>query len=242
MKMMKSVCFLAALMFVADANIIFPEKLFQDAIKTQTEISDKQKEIFESISGLRLKLADVLKKTANNTLQDIEGDVTEVLKIDQDLRKVIFETHTRTTPCMINLRTRLDLTTEFTGFQSGLCIATYERAVSAVNEEAYKVVGIYDGELSEFELSVIASFTFHNVWSQPDDIRKQFEDSLADFLKVAQNLDDKIGDLVLGVEEQVEALRKTLNSCYANNHQELTENVNRLETYVDTCNAFDNGR
>jgi hypothetical protein len=239
MKLTLGIC-LIALVCGANANIVYPEALFTDAIAKQAQINEMQTEIFTTIMGLRIALSNVLKKTSNLTLSDIEADVLEIFRIDAPYRTILFEDHTQNTECLMNMRNRLNFETEFTGFQSGNCLRAYDNEVSVVIDEAYKTVGLYDGELTEFELSVIEAFAGKNVWTQADDITSRYNSSFERFSQLLADLKAKIDGLVLNIENQIEAHRTNLNACYKDNQASLSTFLVRFETQLNTCIRFDN--
>lgn len=230
-------CFLVVALCATNASIIYPEELLNDAVNVQYEINSKQNEIFGTISNLREKFSKILKTTAESTLKDIEGDVRAVFNIDEPLRDVLY--NKAATPCITSLKTLLNQESEFTGFQSGVCLTKYDNDVSKVITEAHNVVGVYDNELNQIELSVVHSFTSHNAWTQPDQIRDRFNESYNKYKDALQSINDNIGNIDINIQEQIDELRQTLNGCYKVSQDSLSSAIQRLESKIKTCDAFD---
>ncbi|KAL7052030.1 hypothetical protein ACKWTF_004733 [Chironomus riparius] len=232
-------CLIAAASAV-DINIIYPSELFYDALKYQNFTNVMQTDMFQLITKLRTELSTTLKKTANSSLSFIEDDVRKVFSVDAPYREILFDNNTQSTTCMNNMRSRLNYFTEFTGFRAGICLHTYDRAVNRVVNETFNEIATYDDEISEFELSVIKAFAGKNVWTQPDDIRKQFVDSFNNFTITYNDFKAKIDGFSTNIETKVQEFADVLNACYKTSQDEFIEQLVVLDADIKTCITFDN--
>lgn len=240
MKLAFGVLCLIAAASAVDVNIIYPSALFSEAQKYQNNINVMQTDMFKLITDLRLELSATLKKTANSSLAYIEADIRKVFEIDEPYRTLLFVTNDGNSTCVRNMRNRLNSITEFTGFKAGICLHTYDRGVNKVVNETFSQVAVYDDELSAFELSVIKAFAGKNVWTQPEDIKKDFIGSYDKFKVIYDDFKAKINGFSSNIEEKVKALAETLVSCYKVSQDEIVSQLTVLGVEIETCITFDN--
>lgn len=218
-------------------GITSPKLLFQHALETQESINVLQADIFAKITNIRVALSSVLKKTANNTLGDIELDANTVLAADTDLRNKLYSYPN--SYCFENLKYRLTYESEWTGYISGICIRNFDTEVTVIVDDAFAEIAVYDNELSKFELSVIEAFRARNVWTEQDSIESAFTSSYKDFQNKLETLWGKVKDLSANVDAKIGDQRAILKECYGVSEENHKEQAKRIEEQIKSCVDFD---
>lgn len=132
--------------FASSYALVDPSTLFNDASNYQTLVTALQQDIVSKITSLRFNMSTILKRTSNKTLDQIQNNLMDIFELEQPARYELFEGNPSLDPCMTNLRNQLNLVTEESGFESAVCARRYDKSVTALIAEAYKVIEEYEGE------------------------------------------------------------------------------------------------
>lgn len=225
------------------ANIINPAALFDIAYKHQEKVTELEREISSHITGLRAAVTDVLKASSNATLNQIDSNVNQIFELDRFVRDMLFDANVgEETPCIRSLRTRLNAVTEFSGYESSVCVARHDRSLNLTLSEINGLLQRYEGTANSIHLIVVRSFISLNIWTQPDDIEtrivEEYEKLLADWNTNGSGSESLVAEFYNNVEE----LNGVLIDCFEGIRSALMAMYERFARDLDTCREFDNTR
>jgi hypothetical protein len=226
--------------FGFDPLINNPTQLFVTANDYQQRVTLLQEDIVNTIVSLRGQLSAVLKSSSNETLSSIQSNIETVFEMDAPVRYLIFVQHNTSTSCIFNLRAKLNTETEFSGFQSGICLARYDRNVTSLLNEAYEKLSEYEGLISIVQMIVINAFSNRNIWTETDEIQSNFIDTYNTEYSAWQTSKAGITAFITTLEQNIAQHNAILKSCFDAVQEGLVpiyEDIagNRL----DVCLEFD---
>lgn len=122
-----------------------PRPLFVNATVYQSLVTSLQQDIVSVITGMRFSLSEILKRTSNETLDQVQDNLETIFYMEEPARTELFEGLPTMDPCIVNLRAQLNSVTETSGYQSSNCIKRYDTDVTAIVSEAYLILEEYEG-------------------------------------------------------------------------------------------------
>ena len=131
-----------ALTHAASSN---PRPLFVNATAYQSLVTSLQQDIVTVITGMRFSLSDILKRTSNETLNQVQDNLRTIFLMDGVARYELFEGVQSNHPCIVNLRSQLNSVTQTSGYQSSNCLKRYDFNVTALVADAYVILAEYEG-------------------------------------------------------------------------------------------------
>lgn len=137
-------CILIPLIGVTNA-LVNPNVLFGKANQYQALVTTLQQNIVSVITGMRFSMSEILKKTSNVTLDQVQDNLQIVFDMEQPTRRELFEGLPTMDDCIVNLRNQLNLVTEMSGYASSNCIRRYDRNVTSLVSDAYEILREYEG-------------------------------------------------------------------------------------------------
>jgi hypothetical protein len=234
---------LSALASITAANIVDPTALFDNARDYQSRVSDLQHEISAHVTGLRSAVSDVLRKTSNETLTQIDTNIHQTLALDRSVREVLqAATDLQGTACLESLITRLDAITVFSGFDASICLARHDRNLALALTDINGQLQQFEGGAGSVQLIVVRSFVSMNVWTQPDGISERF---VVDYERVRDAWNANSSDrqnLVLKLSESVQALDGVLIDCLEGVRLALVPRYGRFARDLESCREFHDAR
>lgn len=138
-------CALISLFAVSQAAVTDPRTLFNNATVFQTRVTSLQQDIVSVITGMRFSLSDILKRTSNETLDQVQNNLQTIFYMEEPTRTELFEGLPTMDPCIVNLRAQLNSVTETSGYQSSNCIRRYDGSVTSLVSDAYSILEEYEG-------------------------------------------------------------------------------------------------
>lgn len=109
------------------------DQLFTDSWALHGRLSPQQQSIDTAVTELRQQLTGVLDVRTTEALQEIENNTRQIIEFERPYRVIL--TSMPTNPCTTNLLNQLSLKTEFTGFQSAVCVARYDGTSQEVSKK-----------------------------------------------------------------------------------------------------------
>lgn len=143
-------CALISLFALTHAAVSDPKALFDNANEYQLLVTSLQQDIVSVITGMRFSLSAILKRTSNQTLDQVQGNLYTIFYMEQPARLELFEGLPTMDPCIVNLRAQLNSVTETSGYESSNCISRYDRNVTALVSDAYLILEEYEGGIEHF--------------------------------------------------------------------------------------------
>ncbi|KAG5677327.1 hypothetical protein PVAND_007095 [Polypedilum vanderplanki] len=217
-----------------------PEPLFNLATDYQDKVTELQEDIVETITGLRLQLSAILKRSSNMTLQQVQDNIYEIFDLDAPVRDLIFVVNSRNTDCMLNLRNQLNMHTEFSGYSSSNCLTRYNRNVDNKLNEAYGTLASYEELISVVQLLVVKSFNSINIWTHPEEIMTKIQTEYNETKTRWDGRKAGINDFLSNLESNIRGFNNVLGSCFTEVQQGLHNHYSYITGAVVACNEFDN--
>ncbi|KAG5669177.1 hypothetical protein PVAND_017071 [Polypedilum vanderplanki] len=215
-----------------------PDNLFREALDYQERVTTLQKNIVNTITGLRLKLSEILKKSSNCTLEQVQGNIHAIFKLDEPVRRFIFVDYPKNTDCMLNLRTQLNLHTEFSGYSSSNSLSWYNRYIDSLLIDAYGTLAEYEGLISIVQLLVVKSFNNRNIWTQPEEIieiiKTEYENQASKWETTKAN----IGNFLEDLEENIRFYNDALGTWFVDIQNKLVPHYSYINSGLEVCEAF----
>lgn len=244
--MKSSIGFLLLLIAVAHANegianfaINNPTALFTAALDYQQRTTLLQQDIVDTITALRGQLSSVLKVSANRTLSSIESNIETIFEMDFAVRTLLFVQNNQTTSCLTNLRTQLNTATEFSGFESSICLTRFDRNVTAVVGNAYGLLQQYEELISIVQMIVVNSFVGKNVWIHDAAIQTNFTTEYTNRNNAWQTSKAGITAFIAALEQDLITYGNTLTTCFTGIQTGLVPEYARITAAVPVCLEFD---
>lgn len=141
--------FLCVLLSVVASShaLVDPAILFSAASTYQGLVTTLQQDIVTKITTMRFSMSAILKSTSNQTLDQIQDNLATIFEMETPARTELFEGNPTMDDCMISLRNQLNSVTEMSGYNSGNCIARYNRSMAALVADAYVILETYEGKM-----------------------------------------------------------------------------------------------
>lgn len=244
--MKSSIGLLLLLIAVAHANeeifnfaINNPTALFTAAVDYQQRTTALQQDIVNTITALRGQLTGVLKVSSNRTLSSIESNIETIFEMDMAVRTLLFVENNQTTSCLTNLRMQLNTATEFSGFESSICLTRFDRNVTTVVGTAYGLLQQYEELISIVQMIVINSFSGKNVWIHDAAIQTNFTTEYNNRYNDWQTAKAGITAFIAALEQDLITFGNTLAVCFTSIQTGLVPEYARITAALPVCLEFD---
>lgn len=223
---------------VASSFVLAPASLFEEAWKYQNSLKELQQDINDKLTAIRTSVSTVLRSSSNTTLTQVESNANQLLAQEEPARKAIFDL--ASSVCVNNLKVLINGITEFTGFGSSNCVATYDKNLNGVLNTAYALLQKYEGTYGDVQQIVVRSFIGKNAFLQADEIEARFGENYNLRYDEWQLARPDVEEFVDTLSGNVAVLNSALETCFEAVQENVVPAYVFLQDEISTCNNFDN--
>lgn len=220
-------------------NLYNPNTMFEQANQYQTLVTALQEDIVVTITGLRSQLSGVLKKTSNATLSQVQDNIWEIFGMDAPVRELVFVEHNESSNCIYNLRTQLNMKTEFSGYDASNCLSRYNRSVNTLINSAFGILADFERYIVLIQMLVVNAFNGINIWTNPESIQNKF---VADYNQQKAEWDTvkaNIESFLATLESDILQYNTVLGTCYSAIQTALVPQYEYITNATAVCTEFD---
>ncbi|KAG5677325.1 hypothetical protein PVAND_007093 [Polypedilum vanderplanki] len=207
--------FALAIISATAAVITNPLLLFTRAREYHEKVVALENEISSHVGGLQVAVTDILRISSNATLNQIELNVNQIFALDDNVRSLLLAADdVLGTPCHNSLTTRLNAITEFSGYESSVCVSRHDRNLTLILTEINGLMESFKSNINGIQMLVIRSFISINIWMQSDMIVERFIDEF-ERIRAYWNANSSNLDIVeLKLSASVANLDEILIDCF----------------------------
>jgi hypothetical protein len=215
-----------------------PSTIFEIADEYQPKVTSLQQEIIDEINEWRSTMTEVLKETSNSTLTQTHLNYYSLLAMDELVRELIFVELNNTGSCVQNLRNRLGLLTDFSGFKSGICLRRYDRNVTEIVNVVYDALEKYESAIAIIQTVVVNAFTSRNIWREKDLIQNEIEDAYNSYKDEWERTVVLIANYLLTFKSNIIIQNEVLVECFAEVYAEYEPQYAMLVRDAEVCREW----
>lgn len=222
---------------IDDGDSEAPATLFSSAFEYQKKFESLQEDINSKLIEVRTVVSSVLKSSSQTTLEQIEGNVNDILALDHPARLKIYALEA--TLCTKNLKVLINGITEFTGFPSGNCVTSFDLSLQGLLTTAYALLKEYEGSGFNVQQIVARSFIGRNAFLEAEEIEALFKDLYNKRFNEWNESAPQVDGLVENLKSNIAGYNEVLQQCYSQIQQNVAPAYDVLEGEIATCRAFD---
>lgn len=220
-----------------ERHLIVPDSLFISAWDYQGRLTTLQQDINEQLTAIRTAVSAVLKTSSNETLGQIDNNAIQLLAQDEPARTQIFAM-TPPTACGNNLKILINAITEFTGFGSSNCVATYDRNVQGVLKTAYAQLQKYEASFGDAQQIVVRSFIGINVFTAPEQIEARFSVAYTQRVNEWNAIRPDVENFLRTLGTNIAVFNTVLGECFKGIQDTVNPRYAELQAAIPTCETF----
>jgi len=220
-------------------KLFVPVSFFASAWDYHRKLETLQSDINNQLTGVRTSVSTVLKAASSKALERTETNANNILDLDRPVRHILFK-ELNTSQCVNTLRELINRITEFTGFSTSNCIATYENSVQEVVSAAYEILQQYEGPSVDTQLIVIRSFVGYNAFRNAAEIEALFSSRYHQRLNEWNEMKPHIEVYISELSDAIDGFGRGLLKCFENIQAGVAPEYVELENDVQVCKDFDN--
>lgn len=236
--------FVDAIVVGQQLSIVNPGMFFDSAREYHDKVTELQSEIIFQLTNLQVAMTDVLRMSSNTTLSEIDLNIKQIFELERPVRDSVNNNSdgddgAETTPCVRALRARLDAITEFSGYESSICVSRHDRSLSLTLNEINGLLKEYEGNFNVVQMIVVRSFISMNHWTQSDGIENNF---VSEYERVkgewhANDIDRE--NVIQNLSGAIEKHDSIMSNCFDNIRRALVPFYERFERDLEICKEFD---
>jgi hypothetical protein len=239
-KEMKSFAVLFAIFAVTLAQAPPPsvDGLFSESWTMQQRLSPRQQLVDSEVTELRESLTNVLDVRTTEALEEIENNTRAVVELERPYRVIL--TSLPDTPCRNNLLSSLSLATDWSGFESSICVRRYYDQSEVVTSEAQEFIALYEGLFVRLQKVVIESFERRNAFSQQTEIVDRFNVEYNRRLAEWDAIRPQAEDFEANLDATMVATHSTMDTCMETTRDNAVASYESVMARIPTCDEFNN--
>lgn len=223
---------------IGKSNQLSVDELFEIAWEYQNKLNPRQQDIDNEVTEFRTSLSRVLKVTSKEALEEVEENSKIILELEKPVRSAVSEL--KEGDCSKNLNNLLTATTEFTGYESSVCVKYYDKSVIAEVREAQDLISAYDGIFTELQQLVVQAFVGRNQFNQQEEIVEAFEVEYDRRIEAWEEIKPDIDNFIDDLTNDVEKSNEELKVCMKAIQDDVLLAYNRMSDRIQTCIDFEN--
>lgn len=237
---MKSFAVIFAIIAVTFAQDPPPsvDNLFSESWTMQQRLSPRQQLVDSEVTQLRESLTTVLDVRTTDALEEIENNTRAIVELERPYRVIL--TSLPESPCRNNLLSQLSLATDFSGFESSLCVRNYYDQSEVVTQEAQEFIAMYEGLFVRLQKVVIESYERRNAFSQQTAIVNRFNAEYNRRLAEWDAIRPQAEDFEVNLDTTMVSVHTTMDGCMETSRTEAVAAYDRVMTRIPTCDEFNN--
>lgn len=223
---------------IRSASQISVDELFEMAWEYQNKLNPKQTDIDDEKAEFRNSLSTVLKRTSKEALEKVETNTRNILELEEPVRSAV--SALKEGDCSTNLATLLSALTEFTGYESSICVLYYDKSVMEEVRAAQYVINSYDGVFAELQQLVVQAFINKNQFSDQNSIVETFEMEYQKRANAWDNVKPEVEGFIDGLSSGIGKSNEEMGACMKKIRDDVSAAYTRMFGRVQMCIEIEN--